>query len=265
MKKTIIIVIAALSLFSCKKEVLTGASMDGPSISSDLTVFDKVRSARYGLNGYPKGNTDSALASRKGGIVFVGDSYVENWWWYNWNSSWSGLPVINRGFGGTTWQELTPYVDSIITLWQPKVIVMYAGENEYLRYMGTGRTSKDVASSLLPQFNRFYDSVRKKNPQAKIIVQSMFTCPKLFKGGYSGDINNVTNPYPTPLWNKAMSYKLKATRDAAAMYLDVRKAVPTNQPIMWQRDSIHPSSTAYPAWLKMLKPVVDSVYKTQLP
>lgn len=254
--KRVLIFLMIATLISCKKELVVQEAITGATVSDNATVGDRVNWIQAGTNGFPWWNSDSYLESRKGGIVFLGNSYIENWTYNNWGQRWKGLPVINRGLGGTAWFELIPYIDSLCTKWEPKVIYVYCGENEFLRqYSGS-----KIYNTLLPQFNKFIDELRKKNPQAKIVLGLMFTCPKLSK--FSSEIN-IVNVHTAPLiLNGALSYKLKASKDSNIIITDYRSKIKTSDSSMWSTyDKIHPTAAAYTVWTANLKPLIDSLYK----
>ncbi|RME10337.1 MAG: hypothetical protein D6816_03460, partial [Bacteroidetes bacterium] len=63
-----------------------------------------------------------------GAILFVGSSSIRMW--PSLDSAFAPLPVIQRGFGGSTIPEVLHYADRIVWKYQPKVIVFYCGEND---------------------------------------------------------------------------------------------------------------------------------------
>ena len=51
-----------------------------------------------------------------------------------------GIKVINRGFGGSEIADSTFYVDRIVIPQQPKIVVIYAGDNDLV----SGKTPQQV-------------------------------------------------------------------------------------------------------------------------
>ncbi|RYG32874.1 MAG: hypothetical protein EOO01_33785, partial [Chitinophagaceae bacterium] len=168
---------------SCKKNIIeepvAPASINGEAVSSSATVADRVYAMKY-TGKYRDANL--AIAKSGGGIVFGGNSVMERLLYSNWDATWKGFPVINRAIGGTTWAEQIPYIDALFTDYKPKVIVLYHGENEYLRPPVT--SNKELSKTIAPNFIKFYDKLRARNPRAKIVIMSMVACPELFKRGY---------------------------------------------------------------------------------
>jgi hypothetical protein len=267
MKKTILILIV-IAAISCRKEILhtdpQGESINAPVVQSSA-VADRVYQLKY----TGKYSDTSAVARNGGGIIIGGDSYHERWLYAidaqgnSWQRQWQGLPVLNRAIGGTTWAEQLKYIDSLYTCYKPKVIVLNGGNNEYLRYIGTNPKTRDAARTVLPSFNRFYDTLRAHNPQAKIIIIGMLTCPKLYVRGYNGDIANVTNKYPVGYPTaSSLSLQQKAIRDANSIYVEYRSLFPVGSMTKYEKDSIHPKLTSYTEITAVVRPKVDSLFKT---
>ena len=186
--------------------------------------------------------------------------------------TWQGYPVINRALGGTTWAEQIPYIDDLFTDYKPSVIVLYNGENEYLRYPVS--SYKQVSSTIEPNFIKFYDILRAHNPKAKIIICSMVACPELFKRGYEV-YKTITGTYIYDIDNLNRIYKNKITQDNSltgitTRFVDIKPLYQFYNPRMYDAtkfdaDGIHIKLTQYPAWYSKLKPVVDSLYKNIQP
>lgn len=83
--------------------------------------------------------TDRAAPPAPGGILFVGSSSIRRW--ETLAADFPGLPVINRGFGGSTLFEVNHYASRIVLPYRPRLIVLYAGDNE----IAAGRTAAQVA------------------------------------------------------------------------------------------------------------------------
>jgi lysophospholipase L1-like esterase len=102
---------------------------------------------------------DKMSPAQKGGIVFVGSSTIRRW---DTASYFPDLKIINRGFGGSEMSDATRYVDRIVTPYEPRLVVVYSGDND----ISGGLTSEDVAI----QFERFTRAVHAKLPQTRILL-----------------------------------------------------------------------------------------------
>src|SRR5215212_9141915 len=63
----------------------------------------------------------------KDGILFVGSSTIRLW---QTADAFPDLPVINRGFGGSTIPDVNHFADRIVFKYTPSTIVFYAGDND---------------------------------------------------------------------------------------------------------------------------------------
>jgi hypothetical protein len=258
-----------LSFLSCQKKSVEDTSVSGDTISSNATLADRV----WTLKNVGKYSDQNLAAARTGGgIVFGGNSLMERMLYSNWDLTWQGYPVINRALGGTTWAEQIPYIDDLFTDYKPSVIVLYNGENEYLRYPVS--SYKQVSSTIEPNFIKFYDILRSHNPKAKIIICSMVACPELFKRGYEV-YKTSSGQYIYDIDNINKIYKNKLTKDNSltgitTRFVDIKPLYQFYNPraydaTKFDSDGIHIKLLQYPGWYNMLKPVVDSLYKNIQP
>lgn len=71
---------------------------------------------------------DSIVAPLKGKILLAGSSSFTKW--KDINQYFSGYPIINRGFGGSTLLDVIYYAQETIIKYEPKQIIIYCGEND---------------------------------------------------------------------------------------------------------------------------------------
>ena len=64
---------------------------------------------------------------QKGGIVFVGSSTIRRW---DTAAYFPDLKIINRGFGGSELADAVRYVDRIVIPYEPRLVVVYSGDND---------------------------------------------------------------------------------------------------------------------------------------
>ncbi len=213
MRKAILTVIVVLS-------VLTAAYTQ-PKFWNEIKVFKQ---------------QDSVSRPPKHAILFVGSSSIRRW---NINDSFKGYPIINRGFGGSTFPDIIHYAEEIIFPYQPKQIVIYCGDN-------------DLASSddVTPQFvfnnlKKLLGMIRSKLPTVNIVCVAI---------------------KPSPNRQKLMP-KIKETndlienylrKDKNACYADVySKMLDKNgEPIsdLFKEDNLHMNEKGYAIWEKVIGP-----------
>lgn len=75
-----------------------------------------------------------------GGIVFTGSSSIRLW--TSLGEDFAGLPVVNRGFGGSQLPDVTAFVSRIVLPYRPRMVVIYCGGND----INAGRTAAEVVA-----------------------------------------------------------------------------------------------------------------------
>lgn len=98
-----------------------------------------------------------------GAVLFVGSSSIRMW--ENLRSSFPRLKVINRGFGGSRLEDVNFYFERIVAPYKPKIIVLYAGENDINEGV--------PVEKLIESYRRFAAMVRQKLPKTKIVFVSL--------------------------------------------------------------------------------------------
>ncbi|MCA9215837.1 MAG: hypothetical protein KDB27_22380 [Planctomycetales bacterium] len=71
--------------------------------------------------------SDAKSAPPENGILFVGSSSIRGW---KLDQYFPGLQTINRGFGGSQMSDSLHFADRIVMPYRPKVVVVYAGDND---------------------------------------------------------------------------------------------------------------------------------------
>ena len=111
---------------------------------------------------------DTAAAPPSGGIVFIGSSSIRLW--TSLATDFPGMPVLNRGFGGSQLPEVTAYVGRIVTPYQPRQVIVYCGGND----INAGRSASDV----LADFQALVRAIHGGSPAARIAYISIAPEPR---------------------------------------------------------------------------------------
>jgi lysophospholipase L1-like esterase len=106
---------------------------------------------------------DAKAPPAPGGVLFIGSSSIRLW--KNVADDFPGVPVINRGFGGSQIRHSTMYADRIALPYKPKTIVFYAGDND----IAANRTPEQV----LADFKAFVAKVHEPLPDTRIYFISI--------------------------------------------------------------------------------------------
>lgn len=91
-------------------------------------------------------------------ILFVGSSTIRMW---QTADAFPDLPIINRGFGGSTIADVNLYADKIVFKYKPRTIVFYAGDND----IAGGRSPDQVVND----FATFARNVHDRLPETRLI------------------------------------------------------------------------------------------------
>lgn len=109
---------------------------------------------------------DREMPPVPGGIVFLGSSSIRRW---DVERSFPDLPVVNRGFGGSEIPDCTGVVSRIVVPHAPRVVVVYAGDNDIAR----GRSAAAVADD----FGGLVAALRDGCPDATIVFLAIKPSP----------------------------------------------------------------------------------------
>src|SRR4051812_12790590 len=71
---------------------------------------------------------DAGHPPPRDGVVFVGSSSIVKW--TTLEKDFPTVPVIKRGFGGSELADSVFYADRIVIPYHPRIVVVYAGDND---------------------------------------------------------------------------------------------------------------------------------------
>lgn len=89
----------------------------------------------------------------RGGIIFTGSSSIRLW--TTLTDDFPGLPVINRGFGGSMLPEVTAFLDRIVIPHKPALVVIYCGTND----INAGRSAEQVTADFKALVAALHDAL----------------------------------------------------------------------------------------------------------
>lgn len=100
-------------------------------------------------------------------ILFTGSSTIRLW--KTLEADFAGLPVVNRGFGGSQMVDSAELAERIVIPHEPRVVVLFAGTND----IAAGRSPEDVAKS----FEVWVAKMKEKLPKTELCFFEITTSP----------------------------------------------------------------------------------------
>lgn len=182
---------------------------------------------------------DSLSPKKPGQVLFVGSSSFRLW--HDVQSYFPDIPIINRGFGGSTLPDVIYYESQIIRPYQPKKIVMYCGENDF------ASSDTVTAQLVLERFKRLYGLIRADFPKTPIIYVAMKPSPsRRHLMSKIADGNQLIQRF------------LRKQRHTVFVdvYHQMLDAKGEPRPELFVEDQLHMNRTGYLIWQKALKPVL---------
>ncbi|MFC3549700.1 SGNH/GDSL hydrolase family protein [Lysobacter cavernae] len=183
---------------------------------------------------------DSVVRRRPGGVVFVGSSSIRLW--DSLAGDFPGVAILNRGFGGSRVRDSTFHAQRIITPYQPRAVVLYAGDND----LAEGRTPQQVRDD----FVAFVAKVRQSLPQARIAYIAIKPSPsRQSLLPQARTANQLIRDY--------------ATQASGIDYLDVftpmLDAHGAPRADLFLADRLHMNANGYALWAQVVGPWLDGL------
>jgi lysophospholipase L1-like esterase len=170
-------------------------------------------------------------------VVFIGSSSIQSW--KSLADDFPGTRVINRGFGGSELADSTFYADRIVIPYQPKMVVLYAGDND----LADGRTPQQV----FEDYKAFVERVHRKLPTTKIAYISIKPSPaRASLLQRMKEANRLIKTY--------------ATHHKRLIYIDVFTPMlgkdGNPRPELFGPDRLHMNSEGYGLWKLVIAPYI---------
>jgi len=167
-------------------------------------------------------------------IVFTGSSSIVNW--KTLAEDFPTKNIINRGFGGSTTTDLLHFADRVISVYQPKQVFIYEGDNDL--------KGKKTPAEVFANFKLLFDQIRAKSKHTRISFISIKPSPSR---------RDLLNKISTT--NALIAEFLKTQKNTD--YIDVFTPMfPKQQfiPSFYKADSLHMTAAGYEIWKKVVKP-----------
>lgn len=200
-----------------------------------LTVKAQENAAFYNeISNFKK--QDSLKFPPKNAVLFIGSSTFTKW-----KDAQVHFPehvIVNRGFGGSTLLNVIHYIDDVVYPYQPKQVVIYCGENDF---MNTETTPQMVAD----RTKKLIDLIRQKYPKAFIAYISIKPSPSRAK-------------YITQMKEANALIKTLISQTKRASYINTAEAMyhpdGTIMTDIFLKDNLHMNEKGYAIWRGIMEP-----------
>jgi lysophospholipase L1-like esterase len=195
--------------------------------------------ARWGKEIHAFEVADKTNPPPQGAVLFLGSSSIRLW--KNLAQTFPGQNVINRGFGGSELSDSVFFADRIVIPYKPKLIVLYAGDND----IAGGKKPERI----LADFKAFVGKVHTALPETRIAYIAIKPCPLREKflpqvKATNRLIRDYTSTHDHLLFVDIFTPMLNAEgRPRADLCL---------------KDGLHPNAQCYELWASLLRPILSS-------
>jgi len=172
-----------------------------------------------------------------GAILFVGSSSIRMW--QTLQNDFPGLPVVNRGFGGSELSDVVHFAHRIVVPYKPRVVVLYAGDND----LAAGETPAHVFAD----FQSFVAIVHRDLPTTRVAFIAIK--PSIARVNIIDKIQQA---------NQLIRDYIRT--DARLVYVDVFTPMldASGQPRgeLFLEDGLHMNAKGYAIWRDLVTPVL---------
>jgi lysophospholipase L1-like esterase len=166
-------------------------------------------------------------------VLFFGSSTIR--FWKTLAQDFPDLKVINRGFGGSHLSDSTFFADRIVIPYQPKTIVLYAGDND----LAAGKTPEQVFAD----YQAFVQKIHAKLPETRIVYLSIKPSPSRW---HLKDQIQTANHLISGLKGDRLAFI-----DTYSPMLN-QDGQPRAE--LFQKDNLHMNAEGYKLWTSLIKP-----------
>lgn len=183
-------------------------------------------------------NYDKQHPPKKGEIVFVGSSSIK--FWQSLSRDMAPLITIRRGFGGCRISDVVFYTDRIVTPYEPRAVVLFAGTNDLM-----GSIWDKSPEQILHHYKKFVSKVHKKLPLTSIYYLSITpTRARLRYWPTANRANTLIKEY--------------CAAHKRLYFIDTTDAIMGNDGLprddLFIADDLHLNEKGYALWTSLIKP-----------
>ncbi|MGO8928620.1 MAG: SGNH/GDSL hydrolase family protein [Limisphaerales bacterium] len=174
----------------------------------------------------------------KDAVLFIGSSSIR--FWTNLGQAFPGHKVLNRGFSGSQLSDSVAFVHRIVTPYRPKLVLLYAGDND----IASGKSPQRV----LNDFKAFVSRIHAALPHTHIAYIAIKPCPAREKYlDHVKTANRLVQEY--------------TASDNRLLFIDVFTPMLTKagrpRADLCISDGLHPNAQGYELWASIIRPILD--------
>ena len=198
-----------------------------------IAVYDRAKMWEADMKRFAE--IDRTQTPPDGAVLFVGSSSIRLW--QSLRTDFPALKVINRGFGGSQFEDLNHFAPIIVAPYKPKKIVIYTGENDI--------DAKQTAENVLEDFKAFIAFRDKYLPNTPVVFISLK--PSILRWNMWAEMNKANNL----IKEEIKKHKRVRFADLAAKMLG---ADGKPLPDIYIADGLHMNAKGYQIWRENLLP-----------
>lgn len=176
-------------------------------------------------------------------IVIIGSSSIRLW--ETIEDDLAPLPIVARGFGGSTMNDAAYYADRLVTVYNPRMVVIYEGDNDIF----FGICPERIQAAYLS----FVSSVRRTLPDVPIYFISIKPSVSRWH-----------------LWPQSVAantrIETQSAQDPLLHYIDVASAMLDAEgnvrPELFSGDGLHMNAEGYALWADVIRPILINGFFT---
>jgi lysophospholipase L1-like esterase len=182
---------------------------------------------------------DRAAPPNANSIFFLGSSSIGGW--KNLQADFPGHKIVQRGFGGSHLIDSLYYADRIVLPYEPRMIVLYAGDND----IASGKSP----SQLLADFQSFHRTIQAQSPETEIAFIAIK--PSLARQRFIDAMSTA---------NRLI--EMECARNERLHYIDIFHPMlgPEGTPLpeFFVEDKLHLSRAGYELWAAEIRPYLPA-------
>lgn len=186
-------------------------------------------------------NSDRENPPTKREILFLGSSSIRLWDLEKW---FPNQRCINRGFGGSQISDSNHFFDRVVKPYEPRAIVMYAGDND----LAAGKSPAKVVAD----FKLFLGKVKSSLPSTRVIFIAIK--PSIARWNLVDEVKEA---------NK--SIQSLANDNPNLDFADIQTPMlgKDGRPIkeLFRADGLHLNEKGYQVWFKVVSPMIAGISK----